>query len=130
MAHLLLVLALLVLADGRAHWADHCATCHANDGSGRTEFPGAIIPSDRITSLARQIQALYPAPNNPGTNSGLQNNLYIPRDPKADRDNYDFKVDWNRNNNHRMFVKFSTLRANVSDTLNWRSLVRRDCCSG
>src|SRR5215471_11614254 len=25
-----------VLADARAHWADHCATCHANDGSGAT----------------------------------------------------------------------------------------------
>src|SRR5262245_11030065 len=25
-----------VIADGRAHWADHCATCHANDGSGDT----------------------------------------------------------------------------------------------
>jgi mono/diheme cytochrome c family protein len=23
-----------VLADARAHWADHCASCHANDGSG------------------------------------------------------------------------------------------------
>jgi mono/diheme cytochrome c family protein len=22
------------LADARAHWADHCAVCHANDGSG------------------------------------------------------------------------------------------------
>jgi mono/diheme cytochrome c family protein len=25
-----------VLADARAHWADHCAGCHANDGSGDT----------------------------------------------------------------------------------------------
>ena len=25
-----------VIADGRAHFADHCATCHANDGSGKT----------------------------------------------------------------------------------------------
>jgi mono/diheme cytochrome c family protein len=22
------------IAEGRAHWADHCATCHANDGAG------------------------------------------------------------------------------------------------
>jgi carboxypeptidase family protein len=85
------------------------------DGTGRVEFPGAIIPANRISSLARQIQALYPAPNNPGTNSGLQNNLYLPRNPKADRDNYDFKVDWNRTNNHHVFVKFSTLRADVYD---------------
>src|SRR5262249_47381165 len=25
-----------VLDRGRAHWADHCALCHANDGSGDT----------------------------------------------------------------------------------------------
>ena len=25
-----------VLADARAHWADHCATCHGNDGAGDT----------------------------------------------------------------------------------------------
>lgn len=26
------------LAEARAHWADHCATCHANDGSGGTQM--------------------------------------------------------------------------------------------
>src|SRR5690349_12514141 len=25
-----------VLSEARAHWADHCASCHANDGSGDT----------------------------------------------------------------------------------------------
>jgi mono/diheme cytochrome c family protein len=25
-----------VLSEARAHWADHCALCHANDGSGNT----------------------------------------------------------------------------------------------
>ena len=33
-----------VLADGRAHWADHCATCHANDGSGDTEMGKNTYP--------------------------------------------------------------------------------------
>jgi len=85
------------------------------DGTGRTEFPGAIIPPDRISSIAKQIQALYPSPNNPGTNNGLQNNLFLPRDPTADRGNYDFKVDWNRTNSHRIFAKFSTMQAKVCD---------------
>src|SRR4051812_46213036 len=26
------------LAEAKAHWADHCATCHANNGSGDTEI--------------------------------------------------------------------------------------------
>ena len=33
-----------VLAEARAHWADHCATCHANDGSGNTEIGRNLYP--------------------------------------------------------------------------------------
>lgn len=33
-----------VLADARAHWADHCALCHANDGSGQTELGQGMYP--------------------------------------------------------------------------------------
>ena len=34
----------VVLADARAHWADHCAICHANDGSGDTEIGRNLYP--------------------------------------------------------------------------------------
>jgi len=33
-----------VRAAGRAHFADHCAICHANDGSGRTEIGRNLYP--------------------------------------------------------------------------------------
>lgn len=33
-----------VLAEGRAHWADHCAVCHANNGSGDTEMGKHMYP--------------------------------------------------------------------------------------
>ena len=33
-----------VIADGRAHWADHCATCHANNGSGDVEMGKHMYP--------------------------------------------------------------------------------------
>ena len=32
------------LAQGRAHFADHCASCHANDGSGDTEMGRGLYP--------------------------------------------------------------------------------------
>lgn len=32
------------LADGLAHFADHCASCHANDGSGNTEMGHGMFP--------------------------------------------------------------------------------------
>ena len=31
-------------ADARAHFADHCASCHANDGSGRTTIGQNLYP--------------------------------------------------------------------------------------
>jgi len=33
-----------VLAEARAHWADHCASCHANDGSGETPLGQHMYP--------------------------------------------------------------------------------------
>ena len=42
-----------------------------------------MIPADRISDIAQEIQAVYPAPNNPGTNNGLQNNLFVPRQPES-----------------------------------------------
>jgi len=84
-------------------------------GANRSFFDNAIIPADRVSSISRQIQALYPEPNNPGTNNGLQNNLYLPRHPKADRDNYDVKVNWNRTTSHQIWGKFSMMQASVFD---------------
>jgi mono/diheme cytochrome c family protein len=33
-----------VLSEARAHWADHCAACHANDGSGESEMGKRFYP--------------------------------------------------------------------------------------
>ena len=33
-----------VLTEARAHWADHCATCHANNGSGDSTFGRTMYP--------------------------------------------------------------------------------------
>ena len=32
------------VAEGRAHFADHCASCHANNGSGDTEMGRGLYP--------------------------------------------------------------------------------------
>ena len=41
-----------ILAEARAHWADHCATCHANNGSGETEIGRGLYP--RAPDMRRQ----------------------------------------------------------------------------
>jgi mono/diheme cytochrome c family protein len=33
-----------VISEGMAHYADHCAACHANDGSGETELGLGLYP--------------------------------------------------------------------------------------
>ena len=40
------------LADGMAHFADHCASCHANDGSGKTEMGQGLYPKAPDMRLA------------------------------------------------------------------------------
>lgn len=39
-----LPLSAAVLAEGRAHWADHCASCHGNDGKGKTTIGQRLFP--------------------------------------------------------------------------------------
>ena len=40
------------LTDGMEHFADHCATCHANDGSGNTEIGQNLYPKPPDMRLA------------------------------------------------------------------------------
>jgi mono/diheme cytochrome c family protein len=39
-------------ADGMRHYADHCASCHANDGSGNTELGQGLFPKAPDMRLA------------------------------------------------------------------------------
>jgi len=40
------------IAEGRAHFADHCAVCHGNDGSGDTEMGRGLWPKPPDMRLA------------------------------------------------------------------------------
>ena len=42
-----------IIAEGRAHFADHCALCHANDGSGQTEIGRGMWPKPPDLRLER-----------------------------------------------------------------------------
>jgi mono/diheme cytochrome c family protein len=46
-----------VLAEARAHWADHCAVCHGNDGKGKTAIGEHLYPHAPDMTL-RGTQAL------------------------------------------------------------------------
>lgn len=91
------------------------ATGNASTGADRALFPGAVLPANRISPISQTIQALYPAPNAPGTNNGLQNNYERTEFPEATRDNYDVKVNWNRTSAHQIWGKYSRMDASVQD---------------
>ena len=41
-----------IIAEGLAHYADHCAICHANDGSGKTDIGIGLYPKPPDMRLA------------------------------------------------------------------------------
>ena len=89
------------------------------DGTGRTPFPGNIIPANRISGIAQQIQNLYPMPNASGSSGanvgGASVSRNYTRDQRRtfDRNNYDFKMNWNRSSAQQIWGKYSRMGANV-----------------
>ncbi len=79
------------------------------DGSGRTPFPGNIIPLNRQSSITRKVQDLVPLPNRPGT----VGNYSASGSQRLDRDNLDLKINWNRRDTHTVWGKYSIMNANV-----------------
>jgi len=60
-------------------------------GTGRTAFPGNIIPQSRLDPIALKIQQLYPLPNL----SGIANNYYATGDYLVNRHKFDGKINYN-----------------------------------
>ncbi|HYP13906.1 MAG TPA: TonB-dependent receptor, partial [Bryobacteraceae bacterium] len=83
------------------------------DGTGRTPFPGNIIPENRINPLARRLMSLLPAPN---TNLGsITQNFYAGAPFSFDRHTIDTKVNYNVTDKWTAFGRLSWLKF---DTLN------------
>ena len=90
------------------------------DGTGRQPFPGNIIPQSRIDAIARQIQQLYPPPNQAGSTAGgnvggaaIARNFAKSLPRKFDRNNYDLKLNWNPSSATQVWGKYSRMGANV-----------------
>jgi hypothetical protein len=82
------------------------------DGSGRTLFPGAVVPGARQSAITRKMQALVPLPNLAGTSA----NYFSSGTQLLDRDNYDVKINWNRTDRHTIWGKYSRMDAHVECT--------------
>jgi hypothetical protein len=82
-------------------------------GVGRTAFPGNIIPSSRISPIARRILNFVPLPNLAAPEGQInfsQNSVRIKTLDQADG-----KVDWVMSDNDRLAVRYSIQKAVVDD---------------
>jgi hypothetical protein len=83
------------------------------DGTGRTPFPGNLIPADRISPISANIQSRIPLP----TRDGVASNLTRTGNFTMDRNNYDFKLNWNLSPALQLWAKYSQMDADVSSDM-------------
>jgi len=81
----------------------------AVNGSGRTPFPGNLIPAARISPVARKLVDLTPLPNQLGNNA----NYFSSGTQSMDRDNYDIKINYNPTSKLALFGKYGAMDALV-----------------
>ncbi len=81
------------------------------DGTGRLPFPDqSHIPIDPI---AAKVLSFVPTPTLPGdpTLDGNGSNFFNSATQRLNRNNFDVKIDWNRNDKHRVWGKYSAMRS-------------------
>jgi outer membrane receptor protein involved in Fe transport len=81
------------------------------DGSGRTQFPGNVIPANRISPVTKAIFGLLPPPNLPGETS----NYAAGGSFGQNRNSTDIKVNHKFTDMTQGFVRYSYLGAFTSD---------------
>jgi len=81
-------------------------------GTGRTPFPNNRIPVSSFDSASRTLLGLVPAPNQPGT---INSNFLATGTYAFNRDNADFKVNYNPTEKASMFVRYSYSPSNIFD---------------
>jgi hypothetical protein len=73
----------------------------------RDPFPGNQVPSQLFKSVGQNILKLYPEPNRPPQGPNQINNYFAQGHGTTDNDKFDWRVDWNQNAIHRIFVRMS-----------------------
>ena len=83
------------------------------DGTGRSVFSSGgqvnVIPQARLNGPMMKMLALVPLPNQPGDND----NYFNSGTQRLNRNNFDAKVNWNRNERHQLWFKYSVMDALV-----------------
>ena len=91
------------------------ATGNPTTGADRTVFPNAQIPANRIDPIAAEGAVHLPAAQRAGHQQRHPEQLRADRVPGSDRDNVDFKINWNRTSSNQIWGKYSRMDASVLD---------------
>ena len=76
------------------------------DGT-RQAFSGNIIPQANLNPIALKFAAQFPEPNEPGVGPYHTNNFFLPGLDPYDAKKFDVRIDYNLNEKHRIFGRFS-----------------------
>ena len=87
------------------------ATGNPADGTGRSPFPGNIVPEARWSAAARTLQGLIPLPN---TGTGQTANYFAVSPYYFKRDLLDVKVNWSPSHKVNVFGKYSVMLSPVT----------------
>jgi hypothetical protein len=82
-------------------------------GTGRSVFSSGgqinVIPQARLNAATMKLLALVPLPNQ----SGDTDNYFNSGTQRLNRNNFDAKINWNRNERHQLWFKYSVMDALV-----------------
>ena len=84
--------------------------CGANQQPTRQQFPGNIIPPNRIDPVASyfsQNNRIFAAPNTAGTPNTDQFNFFTNASVGGNNDQLNFRTDWNVSDKQRVFARFT-----------------------
>jgi hypothetical protein len=85
---------------------DPATTGRVGNTTVRTQFPGNVIPSDRLDPVALKILELYPLPNRPPASITGANNFIGNQAQELVRDNYTVRVDHNLTADDRVSARY------------------------
>lgn len=91
---------------------DPSTTRQVTDSSGNTyftrdPFPGNKIPTGQINVVGQKIANLYGTPTRGGQGGNDVNNFARQGTDTTINDKFDWRIDWNQNPKHRLFVRMS-----------------------
>jgi TonB dependent receptor len=90
------------------------ATGNANDGSGRTEFAGGLIPIDRISTQVAAILAKFPTPLPLPPSGNVFNNFVGAGSGPFSQNSFDTRIDYNASQSLSIFGRYSLSHYSLS----------------